>query len=132
MTFIQKYRTSFLTSSSAATAYLPSSTATNPGVINGIVDTILYYKDGTSPPTTTANITITVENTSQVVFNRTSLANESSFEYVPVRQSHITAGTTLAVATAGVPGFPVANSRLIVSLSTAGDAKVGIFEVIVR
>ena len=132
MAFIQKYRTSFTTASSAATAYLPSSTATNPGVINGIVDTIIYYKDGTAPPTTTANITITVENTSQVIFNRTNIANESSFEIVPVRQSHTVAGTTLAVATIGAVGFPVCNSRLIVSLSTAGDAKVGIFEVIVR
>lgn len=132
MAFIQKFRTSFVTSSSAATAYLPSSTATNPGVINGIVDTILYYKDGTSPPTTTANFLITVENTSQVIFNRTSIANESSFEHIPVRQTNTVAGTTIAIATAGAEGFPVCNSRLIVALSTAGDAKVGIFEVLVR
>lgn len=132
MSFISKYRTSFLTSSSNATAYLPSSTGTNPGTITGIIDTILYYKDGTAPPTTTANFLITVENTSQAIFNRTSIANESSFEFVPVRQTHTIAGTTLAVATIGALGVPVVNTRLIISLSTAGDAKTGIFEVIVR
>lgn len=131
--FIQKYRTSFLTdTTSNATASLPSSTEPNAGTINGIIDTILYYKDATSPPTTTANITITVENTSQVVFNRTSAANETSFEHVPVRQSHTVAGTTLAVATIGALGFPVCNSRLIINVSTAGASKAGIFEVLIR
>lgn len=131
MADVRKFRTAFLTSSSAATVFLPSSTETNPGTITGIIDTILYYKDGTAPPTTTANITITVQNTSQVIFSRTSIANESSFEFIPVRQTHTVAGTTLAIATAGAQGVPVVNTRLTISLSTAGDAKAGIFEVIV-
>lgn len=130
--FIQRYRTSFVTASSAASVTVPSTSTSNLGVINGIVDTIIYYKDGTAPPTTTANFLITVENTSQVILNRTSIANESSFEHVPVRQTNTVAGTTLAVATIGAVGFPVCNSRLIISLSTAGDAKTGIFDVIVR
>lgn len=131
MTFIQRYRTTFLTdTTSNATAVLPSTS--EGGFINGIVDTILYYKDGTAPPTTLANFTITVENTSQSIFNRTSVANEASFEVCPVRQSHTVAGTTLAVATIGIPGVSVCNSRLIVSVTSGGAAKTGTFEVIVR
>lgn len=129
MTFIQRYRTSFTTASSAATVYLPDSTTG--GVINGIVDTLLYYLS-TAPPTTTANFTITVENTSQSIFNRTAAANEVSFEVCPVRQSHTVAGTTIAIATAGIEGVSVANSRLVVSITTGGDDKTGIIEVIVR
>lgn len=133
MADIRKYRASFLTDgTSAATAVIPSSTETNSGTITGIIDTILYYKDGTAPPTTTANFSITVANTSQTVFSRTSVANEATFEVVPVRQTHTVAGTTLAVATIGAPGFPVCNSKLTISVSTAGAAKTGIFEVLVR
>lgn len=131
MADVRRYRTSFITSSSAATVYLPSSTETNPGTITGIVDTIRYFLS-TAPPTTTFNITITVENTSQQIFNRTNVANEATFDVVPVRQTHTVAGTTLAVATMGAQGFPVCNSRLIVALTTAGDARTGIFEVHVR
>lgn len=133
MSYVQRFRTSFLTdTTSSARAFLSSSTETNPGTITGIIDTILYYKDGTSPPTTAANFTITVENTSQAIFNRTSIANEASFEVCPVRQPYTVTGTTLATATAGIEGVPVVNSRLIIDVSTAGASKAGIFEVIVR
>lgn len=129
MTFIRRYRTSFTTSSSAATVYVPDSTTG--GVINGVVDTILYYLS-TAAPTTTANFLITVENTSQAILNRTAAANEVSFEHAPVRQAQTTAGTSLAIATAYIPGISVDNSRLVIAVSTAGDAKTGIFDVIVR
>lgn len=133
MADVRRYRASFLTdTTSNATAVIPSSTETNSGTITGIIDTILYYKDATAPPTTTANFAITVQNTSQSVFSRTSVANEASFEVVPVRQTHTVTGTTLAVATAGAYGVPVCNSKLTIAVTTAGDAKTGIFEVLVR
>ena len=132
MSAAERHRFSLTTASSAVTAY-----STGPG-ITGRVQTIIYYAHATVPFTTTCDLVISVEGTSQVIYSTTGLdASEVISPRIPI---HSTTGLVLANSTAasgaGSMGIQpdyiyLVNDRIKVDVSKAGDDKQGTIDVIV-
>lgn len=89
-----------------------SSTATYSPPFNGAVHSISYYKHATTPPSTVADLLITVAGTSQTVLTTTGI--DASYTKFPRDASHTTAGTSEATRSSIIA---VANDRLKFDLS---------------
>lgn len=132
MSQAERHRIALTTdTTSGVTAY-----TTGPGV-TGKIQSIIYYQHATVPFTTTCDLTISVEGTSQVIYSTTGLdASEVISPRIPI---HNTTGAVLASSTAAAAGsiatqtdyIYLANDRVKVVVASAGASKQGTVDVIV-
>ena len=133
MAFAERHRLSLCTDSSCAvTAY-----TTGPGV-SGRVQSIIYMAHGTSPFTTTCDLIISVEATSQVIYSTTGLdASEVISPRIPIHNTTgLVLGNTTAISGAGSLAIQtdyiyLGNDRIKVAVTQAGVGKCGTFDIIV-
>lgn len=103
----------------AATAYTP--------VVRGRIAAIKYTKDGTSPLASTADFTITTEDTGQNLWVDTNI-NATEVVY-PVIAANL-GGTGGASSLTEVPVY-AAGERVKIVVAQGGNTKVGEFKVVV-
>lgn len=121
MSYAQRHSLTLTTSAtSTANDFTP--------VVTGAFHSILYHV-GTSAYTTTATLTVTVERTSQVLYNSTAW-NTTTNEMLIVPRSviHNTAGTTIL----GDAPFQLADDRINVLVASVGAGKTGTFDLFVN
>jgi hypothetical protein len=117
---VKKSLTLTTDNTSGATGYIPSE-----GFFNGSLINIVYHP-GSTPFTTNADVTVTIEGTTQTVLD---LVNFTGFNsYVPRQAIQSTTGGS---TTGGVP-FVLANERLKVTVSNASTGTSGTFTAIVQ
>ena len=134
MAWAERHRIDLATTASSCTV---TAYTTGPG-ITGKVQSIIYYLHGSVPLSTTCDLTISVEGTSQVIYSTTGLdASEVISPRIPI---HSTTGLVLANSTAasgaGSMGIQpdyiyLVNDRIKVAVTQAGDDKQGTIDVIV-
>ena len=133
MAFAERHRLSLCTDSSCAvTAY-----TTGPGV-SGRVQSIIYMAHGTSPFTTTCDLVISVEATSQVIYSTTGLdASEVISPRIPIHNTTgLVLGNTTAISGAGsmaiIPDYIyLANDHIKVTIASGGLSKQGAVDIII-
>lgn len=117
----ERHRVTVTTASDGtATAYTPDG-------LNGRVVSITYTKHSTTAFTDGVDFTITAEATGQSLWTDTNI-NASETVY-PVAAANL--GTTGAASTLSEAPICIANDRVKIVIASGGNAKIGIFDVVI-
>jgi hypothetical protein len=99
--------------------------------IDGKIHSIQYVKDGTIPYAAGVDFAITAEATGENIWTEADV-NASAVRY-PRAATHSQAGVASLYAAAGTAvqaPIGLANDRVKISISSGGNAKVGVFHVL--
>lgn len=115
-----------IASTSSDVTYLPTDSATGGASLNGRLAQILYHA-GTTPFTSNADVTITIDATSQIVLQTVNLSTGSQ-SFCPRQLIGTTTGGTTA---AGGDYFFLANDRLKITVTDATVGNTGTFSAVI-
>ncbi len=125
MSYIQRQDVTVTTNADGnATAYSE--------VISGLVQSIRYVKDATTPYADTVDFTITAEATGETIWAESDVT--ASKTVAPRQPTHTTAGTASLYASGGPPvndKIGLANDRFKIVIAQGGDTKTGQFHFMV-
>ena len=134
MAWAERHRIDLATTASSCTV---TAYTTGPG-ITGKVQSIIYYLHGTVPFSTTCDLTISVEGTSQVIYSTTGLdASEVISPRIPTHNTTgLVLGNTTAISGAASIGIAsdyiyLANDRVKVVVVSGGLSKQGTVDIII-
>ena len=122
---MKRYKVSITTAADgSATAYTPR--------LSGVLHAVHYVPDGTTPFDNTADFTITSEATGQSLVARTNVsAAFVANPRVPTADAAGTAALFAAGGTAVQDKIALGNDRVKIVIAQGGNAKVGVFHVLV-
>jgi hypothetical protein len=122
---MKRYKVSVTTAADgSATAYTPR--------LSGLLYAVHYVPDGTTPYDNTVDMTITSEATGQSLVSRTNVS--AAFVANPRVATSDAAGTAALFAAGGTAvqdRIALANDRVKIVLAQGGNAKTGVFHVLV-
>jgi hypothetical protein len=122
---MKRYKVSVTTAADgSATAYTPR--------LSGLLYAVHYVPDGTTPYDNTVDMTITSEATGQSLASRTNVS--AAFVANPRVATSDAAGTAALFAAGGTAvqdRIALANDRVKIVLAQGGNAKTGVFHVLV-
>src|SRR5688500_9454025 len=110
----------------AITTATDGSATAHTAAVNGKISAVRYVKDGTTPFASTADLTVTTEDTAQAVYAGTNI-NATTLAY-PVAAA---AKNGVASTLTEVP-LCVDNERIKIIVAQGGNTKIGTFEVILN
>jgi hypothetical protein len=108
----------------SATAYSPRT--------SGKIHSVQYVKDGSNGYANGVGVTVTAEATGEQIWAEAAV-NASAVRY-PRAATHSNAGVASLYAASGTPvqaPIGVANDRIKIVLASGGNAKVGVFHILV-
>lgn len=109
----------------AATAYS--------GVVTGKVSQIRYVKDGTTPFTDGVDFVVTAEATGEILWDEDNV--NASATRAPRQATHDTLGVAAVFIAAGqavLDKIALANDRVKIVIAAGGDAKLGVFHILIE
>lgn len=101
-------------------------------LVTGLLHTIRYVKDATTPYADTVDFTITAEATGETLWAESDVT--ASKTVAPRQPTHSTAGAAALYAAAGAAvndHIGLSKDRVKITLAQGGDTKTGTFHIVV-
>jgi len=109
-----------------------SATAYSPRILGGKVHSIQYVKDGSNGFSNGVGFTVTAEATGENIWTEAAV-NASAIRY-PRAATHSQAGAASLYASGGTAvqsPIGLANDRVQIAIASGGNAKVGVFHILI-
>ena len=125
MSFPQRFSGTLTTNGSGAgTLTLPSDNGVN---ANGVLLSIRHEADATSPYADNFAYTVTTSETGRTLLAETTSGSAVDFDRIPSLPTQTAADGTVAATAEDLAA--IANERLIITVASGGDTKVGTWTI---